>query len=147
MPSSAAKVFSRPNGALVVRTGHFTGRSPKDKYIVRDRHYSDPPSIGVLLTSLCPRQDFDSIYSRLAGFWKGQDIYVQDCFAGADPEFRLPIRVITQRAWHNMFARQLFIRPDWQMTQDHVPEFTVMFAPTFHANPERTGPTPRPASP
>ena len=55
---------------------------------------------------------FDGIYAKMLAFWQGHDLYVQDCFAGADPRYQLPIRVVTQFAWHALFARQLFIRPD-----------------------------------
>jgi phosphoenolpyruvate carboxykinase (ATP) len=66
-------------------------------------------------------------------------VFVQDCFAGADTAFTLPIRVVSQRAWHCLFARQLFIRPDPMKTEEHVPEFTLFFAPTFYADPQRDG--------
>ena len=123
-------------GSLVVRTGRFTGRSPKDKYVVRDEQTDSRVQWGSVNQPMS-EEVFDGLYSRMLNFWKGQDIFVQDCFAGADPGYRLPIRVVTQRAWHNLFARQLFIRPDWTQTENHVPEFTVMFAPTFYSDPER----------
>ena len=72
-------------------------------------------------------------------FWQGHDVYVQDCFVGADPEYGMPIRVVSQLAWHNLFARQLFIRPDPAKTGDHVPQFTILFAPDFQANPAEDG--------
>ena len=125
-------------GSLVVRTGRFTGRSPKDKYVVQDEQTRSRVEWGSVNQPMS-EEVFDDLYSRMLNFWKGQDIFVQDCFAGADPAFQLPIRVVTQRAWHNLFARQLFIRPDWKQTEDHVPEFTVKFAPTFYSDPERDG--------
>ena len=125
-------------GAFVVRTGPFTGRSPKDKYIVRDSGTENTVDWGPVNQPLSPKQ-FDGLFERMATYWQGQDVFVQDCFAGADEATTLPIRVITQRAWHNLFARQLFVRPDPLRTDEHVPEFTVFFAPTFSADPDRDG--------
>jgi len=125
-------------GAFVVRTGPFTGRSPKDKYIVRDSSTENTIDWGAVNQPLSQKQ-FDELFGRMATHWQGQDVFVQDCFAGADEATTLPIRVITQRAWHNLFARQLFVRPDPLRTDEHVPEWTVFFAPTFHADPDRDG--------
>ena len=82
---------------------------------------------------------FDRLYSKMLAYWQGHDLFVQDCFAGADPRYTLPIRVITQYAWHALFARQLFVRPDPLRTQDHVPEFTILFAPRLQATPGEDG--------
>ena len=125
-------------GALAVRTGQFTGRSPKDKYVVREASTEATVDWGSVNQPMS-EQVFDQIYDRLIGSWEGDELFVQDCFAGADPAFTLPVRVITQRAWHALFARQLFLRPDPLKTEDHVPEFTVLFAPTFYTSPEKDG--------
>src|SRR4029077_8503299 len=82
-------------------------------------------------------QIFDQIYERLIGSLEGGELFVQDCLAGADPAYHLPVRVIAQRAWHGLFARQLFLRPEPHKIADQVPEFTVLFAPTFYTNPEK----------
>ena len=82
---------------------------------------------------------FDRLYSKMMAFWQGHDVYVQDCFVGADPEYGMPIRVVSQFAWHNLFARQLFIRPDPEKTGDHKPQFSILFAPDFQANPAEDG--------
>jgi len=82
---------------------------------------------------------FDALYGRLLAYLQGSDLYVQDCFAGADPAHRIPIRVITEYAWHNLFARQLFVRADWKEAQEHVPRFTIIDVPKFHAYPELDG--------
>src|SRR5579883_2411320 len=126
------------NGAFVVRTGQFTGRSPKDKYIVREAGTENTVNWGSVNQPMTEAQ-FDGLFQRMLQFWEGQDVFVQDCFAGADPNNTMPIRVIAQRAWHALFARQLFVRPDPMKTEDHVPEFTLFFAPTFYANPEKDG--------
>src|SRR5579871_3921512 len=126
------------NGAFVVETGQFTGRSPRDKYIVRDAGTETTVEWGSVNQPM-PGQVFDQIYSRLVASLEGEELFVQDCFAGADSDFALPIRVITQRAWHALFARQLFIRPDLSKTEEHVPEFTVLYAPKFQTSSERDG--------
>jgi phosphoenolpyruvate carboxykinase (ATP) len=82
-----------------------------------------------------PEQCFDRMYNRLTAFLEAQEIFVQDCFGGADPSFRLPVRVITQKAWHSLFARQLFIRPTPEQLASLEPQFTLFFAPDFSAIP------------
>jgi phosphoenolpyruvate carboxykinase (ATP) len=125
-------------GAFVVRTGQFTGRSPKDKFIVRDEITDSHVQWGPVNQPM-PEAQFDRLYSKMTAFWQGHDVYVQDCFVGADPAYTLPIRVISQFAWHNLFARQLFIRPDPEKTGEHRPEFTILFAPDFETNPAEDG--------
>jgi phosphoenolpyruvate carboxykinase (ATP) len=122
------------NGALVVRTGQFTGRSPKDKYVVMDSITADTVHWGAVNQAM-PEQCFERMYSRLTAFLEAQEIFVQDCFGGADPHYRLPIRVITQKAWHSLFARQLFLRPTAEQLADLKPQFTLFFAPDFAAIP------------
>jgi len=125
-------------GALVVRTGQYTGRSPDDKFIVREPSTQDRIWWGPVNRPFDPAR-FDALYGRLLAYLQGGDLYVQDCFAGADPAHRIPIRVITEYAWHNLFARQLFVRADWTKTQEHVPRFTVIDVPKFHAYPDLDG--------
>jgi phosphoenolpyruvate carboxykinase (ATP) len=82
---------------------------------------------------------FDLVHRRLLAYLQGKDLFVQDCFAGADPAYRLPIRVITETAWHNLFARNMFIQPNREQLATHVPQFTVINAPNFQADPEVDG--------
>ena len=126
------------NGAFVVRTGQFTGRSPKDKYIVLDESTSSSVHWGPVNQAMHP-ENFDRMYARLTAFLEAQSLFVQDCFGGTDPNYRLPIRVITQRAWHSLFARQLFVRPSAEELANHVPQFTLIFAPGFSALPGEDG--------
>jgi len=84
-------------------------------------------------------QSFAQLYAKMLAFWQGHELFVQDCYVGADPQFTMPIRVITESAWHNLFARQLFIRPDPTKTDQHIPDFTILFAPGFHADPLEDG--------
>lgn len=125
-------------GPLVVRTGHYTGRSPNDKFIVRE-----PESEAYIWWGKVNRPfeigQFEQLYRRVLAYLQGKDLYVQDCFAGADPEHRLPIRVITETAWHNLFARNLFIQATREQLATHHPRFTVLNVPHFHADPQFDG--------
>jgi phosphoenolpyruvate carboxykinase (ATP) len=125
-------------GSFVVRTGQFTGRSPKDKFVVRDETTDQHVQWGAVNQPLSEAH-FDHLYSKMMAFWQGHDVYVQDCFVGADHEYGMPMRVVSQLAWHNLFARQLFIRPDPEQTENHQPQFTILFAPDFQANPVEDG--------
>jgi phosphoenolpyruvate carboxykinase (ATP) len=125
-------------GALVVRTGDHTGRSPLDKFVVRDEVTESTVAWGPVNQPFTPEQ-FDRLYGKLLAYLQARDLYVQDCYVGADLRYQMPIRIITERAWHNLFARQLFVRPDPAGTDEHVPEFTVIQAPGFKANPAMDG--------
>ncbi len=126
------------NGAFAVKTGQFTGRSPKDKYIVREPGTEFAVNWGPVNQPMSP-ESFDRLYTRLTEFLEGKELFVEDCFGGADVAYTLPIRVITQRAWHALFGRQLFIRRDPQDTSEHNPDFTLIFAPDFTAIPSEDG--------
>ncbi len=125
-------------GPYVVRTGQFTGRSPRDKFVVRNSATESVVNWGPVNQPMSEEQ-FEWLYAKMLAYLQGQDVFVHDCYAGADPNYTMPIRVITQRAWHCLFARQLFIRPDPEKTEDHVPEFTLFFLPAFHAEPGEDG--------
>ncbi len=123
-------------GALVVRTGEFTGRSPKDKYIVREASSEATVHWGPVNQPMS-EEHFEQLFSRMLASWKGNEVFVQDCYAGADPAYTLPLRVLTQQAWHALFARQLFLRRPALEPEDS--PFTLYFAPDFRANPELDG--------
>ena len=125
-------------GSLVVRTGQFTGRSPRDKFIVRDEITDSTVEWGGVNQAISEAH-FDRLFARMLAFWQGHEVYVQDSFVGADPAYTLPVRVVSQLAWHNLFARQLFIRPDPAEAAEHVPQFTLLFAPDFQADPAGDG--------
>ncbi len=122
-------------GPFVVDTGKHTARAAADKFVVREES-----SEGNIWWGQYNRpfneESFSMLHSRLQGYLQGRDAFVQDCFAGADPEHRLPIRIITQKAWHSLFARNMFIRPaSLDAYKRHVPEFTVIAVPAFLASP------------
>ncbi|MBE7556009.1 MAG: phosphoenolpyruvate carboxykinase [Anaerolineales bacterium] len=125
-------------GPLVVRTGQHTGRSPSDKFIVQEPSSQDKIWWGKVNKGMDPAP-FAGLHRRLLAYLQGKDLFVQDCFAGADPQYRLPIRIITETAWHSLFARDMFIQAKPEELATHVPEFTVLNAPSFHADPEVDG--------
>ncbi len=125
-------------GPIVVRTGHHTGRSANDKFVVEESTTKDKICWGKINRPIAPEK-FDKLHKRMALQLQTQDVYVQDCFVGADPKHRLPIRIINQYAWHNLFARNMFIEATPEERANHVPEFTVINAPRFHAVPKADG--------
>ncbi len=130
--------FLAHRGPLVVRTGQHTGRAANDKFIVEEPSSQDKVWWGKVNRPIDPDQ-FERLRLRLLAYLQGHDLFVQDCYAGADPDYRLPVRVITEKAWHSLFAHNMFIRPEWEALGEFVPEFTVLHAPNFHAIPEVDG--------
>ena len=126
------------NGALVVQTGQFTGRSPQDKFIVRDELTESAVNWGHVNQPLTVAH-FDAIYSRVLAYLEGKELFVQDCHAGADAEYAVPVRVITQFGWHALFGRQLLIRPGQISTPSGDSAFTLLFAPEFQVDPATEG--------
>ncbi len=127
-------------GPLVTRTGYFTGRAPNDKFIVEEPESCDKVWWGKVNRPFS-EQNFDRLYQRACRFLEGKEVFVQDVLAGADPSYELPVRIITQDAWHNLFARNLFIRPsnfDRSIGVDE-PRFTVLHVPHLHALPSQDG--------
>jgi phosphoenolpyruvate carboxykinase (ATP) len=125
-------------GAVVVRTGHHTGRSPGDKFIVQEPQTEAEIWWGAVNQPISEAH-FDSLHRRLAAYLRGRDLFVQDAAAGADPRYRLPLRVVTEYAWHSLFSRNLFSQILPQSLPEHVPQFTILDAPRFHAIPEQDG--------
>src|SRR6516162_10897460 len=125
-------------GALVSETGKRTGRSPKDKFTVKDSITENRVDWGSVNLPFSP-QRFDALYDRVLEYLQDKQLYVQDLFCGADPRYRLPIQVINEYAWHNLFVRQLFIRPTADELKSHEPGFIILSAPSFKADPQRDG--------
>jgi phosphoenolpyruvate carboxykinase (ATP) len=121
-------------GPIAVRTGHHTGRSADDKFVVREKTPQEDIWWGDMNRPISG-DHFDQLHNRMTMHLQTQDLYVQDCFAGADIDYRLPVRIITQYAWHSLFARNMFIRATPEEQAVHIPEFTVINAPRFHASP------------
>ena len=126
------------SGALSVKTGKFTGRSPDDKFIVDDEITHDIVDWGKVNHPIASEK-FDNIFERMKQHVSGKDFFIFDGFVGADPESRLPIRVFTDNAWYNIFASQIFIRPKPEELDNHKPEFTLFFVNDFASLPEIDG--------
>ncbi|MEW5870255.1 MAG: phosphoenolpyruvate carboxykinase (ATP) [Chloroflexota bacterium] len=125
-------------GSIVVRTGIHTGRAPNDKFIVCCQDDLDKIWWGKVNKPMDPAY-FERLLIRLGAYFQGRDVFVQDTTAVAHPDYRLPIRVITETAWHSLFARNLFIRLKPEQLPGHVPEFTILHAPSFYAQPDEDG--------
>lgn len=126
-------------GAIQATTGKYTGRSPKDRFIVRDEETNENVEWGEVNQPI-DEETFDKLYTKVINHLEEKnELYVFKGFAGADKNYRLPIQVINEFAWHNLFARQMFIRPTKEELKTHDAEFTVISAPTFKANPAVDG--------
>ena len=125
-------------GALKATTGKYTGRSPKDKFLVDDDGTHDRVDWGKTNQPL-PPDKFEALRREMTTFAKDRELFVFEGFGGADPAYRLPIRIITQYAWHSLFAHQLFVRPTPEELVDFQPHFTLLDLPDFHADPARDG--------
>jgi len=126
-------------GPIVVRTGHHTGRSPYDRFIVEEGESAGRIWWGDQNQPIS-REEFARIRTRLTAYFQGRDVFIQDCHAGADADYRLPVRVVTEDAWHSLFARNMFRQiHDPGERAEHVPAFTVINAPRFQAIPELDG--------
>ncbi len=124
-------------GSLVVSTGKYTGRSPKDKFIVREP--SSQEHVDWKANQPFEAAKFDALQERVKDYFGQRQVYVQDLFVAAHPQYRLPIRVISEYAWQNIFARNLFIRPTAEELKTFQPAFTVCDAANFKADPQRDG--------
>jgi phosphoenolpyruvate carboxykinase (ATP) len=124
-------------GPMVCRTGEHTGRSPKDKFLVREPLTEQDIAWGAVNRPMDPA-DFARLHTDVLASLQGSELFVLDCFAGADPKYRVPIRVITEYAWHSLFAHNLFIvdPPDGPGPSD-IQRFTVIDSPSFKADPKR----------
>ena len=126
-------------GPLVCRTGHHTGRSANDKFIVRERSSEDRIWWGKVNRGIDPAK-FDASHQQLLRYLEGKELFVQDLYACADPRYRYPVRVITEYAWHSLFIRNMLQAvPANADPDEHGPALTIIDAPRFHADPERHG--------
>src|SRR2546421_1997309 len=125
-------------GALTAETGKHTGRSPKDKFFVREPTSQDAIWWHAGNQPIATDR-FDGLLRRMQEYIDTHEVYTQDVFACADPRFRLRVRVITELAWHSLFARNLFIRPNADELMRFEPDFTVISLPSFKADPARDG--------
>ncbi len=127
------------DGALVCSTGKYTGRSPNDKFVVKEASSEKNVDWGKVNKPLDPAK-FDALHARMMAYLADKELFVLDAYAGADPAFRLPVRVVTEMAWHNLFVRNMFIpETDAAKQLAHEPQFTVVDIPSFKADPAVDG--------
>jgi len=125
------------DGPLVVLTGQHTGRSPGDKFIVKDAN-TENRVCWDNNKAMSPAHA-DALHAAMMDYAEGRELYVTDVFAGADPHHRLKVRIVTEYAWHALFSYQLLIRPEAEQLKDFAPEFTVIDLPGFEADPTPHG--------
>lgn len=125
-------------GPLAVVTTPHTGRSPKDRFIVQDEQTQGSVWWGGFNTPVAP-EVFDRLLAKMARFLENKELFVQDLFAGTDPRYRLPVRMITEMAYHSLFVRNMFVRPTREELPRHKAEFTVINVPSFKADPATDG--------
>ena len=126
------------NGALVVRTGRRTGRSPTDRFVVEGKNTKDELWWGPVNKAVTP-EVFNKLLSKAKNYLSKRDVFIFDGFAGADPSYRLNVRVVAEKAWHALFAHTLFLRPTQEELNGHKPQFTVINACELLADPKTDG--------
>ncbi|WP_420318737.1 phosphoenolpyruvate carboxykinase (ATP) [Ekhidna sp.] len=125
-------------GALTVNTGKFTGRAPKDKFVVEDEITKDTVWWGNVNQPISS-ENFDKIYNKMLGYLEERKVYVRDMYAGADKTHRLRVRFINTFAWHNLFTYNMFLQPESYKLEEFTPNFTVIDCPGFLADPKTDG--------
>jgi len=126
-------------GPLVARTGAHTGRSPNDKFVVKEAASEKHVHWGPVNKPI-EEAKFDALHKDMMAYLQDKDLFVLDAWGGTDPKYKMPIRVVNEFAWHNLFARNMFLpETDPQKRKEHRPEFTVIDAPKFKADPARHG--------
>ena len=125
-------------GALAIDTGEFTGRSPKDKYVVFDENTKDSVWWGDVNNKFESSQ-FDLLHHRMLAYFAQKEVYVRDAYACADPRYRINIRVVNEYPWSNLFAYNLFLRPERKELEDFKHDWLILNAPGFKADPKIDG--------
>ncbi|HCI71423.1 MAG TPA: phosphoenolpyruvate carboxykinase (ATP), partial [Balneola sp.] len=135
---SRGEAFLTKDHALVVHTGKFTGRSPKDKFIVDQPSVHDDIDWGDVNQPIS-EEVFDKLFKKAQNYLSDKELFVKDLYCGADKETQLQVRVVSEVAYHGLFAHNMFIRPSNDELANHEPEFTVMAAPFLEADPAEDG--------
>jgi phosphoenolpyruvate carboxykinase (ATP) len=126
------------NGALCVKTGKYTGRSPDDKFIVEEPSSQEEIHWNKLNVAIS-ENNFNRLYRRVLSYVQGRDLYIFDGYVGADPKYSKGVRIITELASHSLFAQQMFLRPSAHELESHEADFTVIAVPGLHGDPEDDG--------
>ncbi len=127
-----------PGGAFVVETGEYTGRSPKDKFIVEEPSSKNDIWWGSVNKPIS-EANYKKIREKFIAYYTDRDLFVQDVFAGADDDYRLSVRVVTETAWHALFTRNMFIQPSEGEAASFHPDFTILHAPGLNVDPKSDG--------
>lgn len=122
------------SGALAINTGEFTGRSPQDRFIVKDSITEDKVWWGKVNIPFEPAA-FDALYKKVTAYLSNKEVFVRDSYVCADPNYRLNVRVVTETAWSNLFCYNMFLRPEKEELNGFTPEWTLICAPDFYADP------------
>ena len=125
-------------GALLINTGEFTGRSPKDKFCVKDNITAEAVHWNDYNIAITP-EVFDKMHAKLIGHLSKKELWVRDAYVCADPKYRLNIRVVNENPWSNLFAYNMFLRPQENELENFLPEWTILHAPSFMADPTTDG--------
>lgn len=125
-------------GALMADTGKFTGRSPKDRFVVQDENTADSVWWGDINIPIAADK-FDQLHQKMVAYLADKKLYVRDAYAGANPDYQLKLRVVNELAWHNLFAYNLFLRPAEGADTSWEPDFSIICAPGFQADPAVDG--------
>ena len=126
------------SGALAVNTGEFTGRSPKDRFIVKDDLTKDEVWWGDINIPFS-EEAFDKLYEKITKHLSNKELYVREAYACADPRYQMNLRIITELPWVNLFAYNMFLRPTEKQLEDFSPEWTILQAPSYMAIPDEDG--------
>jgi phosphoenolpyruvate carboxykinase (ATP) len=125
-------------GALAINTGEFTGRSPQDRFIVKDDITADKVWWGKVNLAFEPAK-FNALYDKMADYLSNKEIYVRDSYVCSDKNYRMNVRVVTETPWSNLFCYNMFLRPEMSELDNFQPEWHVICAPGFKADPEVDG--------
>ena len=126
------------NGALMADTGEFTGRSPKDRFVVKDENTADSVWWGDINIPFAPDK-FEQLHGKMLAYLADKKLYVREAFAGAHPAYRLKLRIVNEQAWHNLFCYNMFLRPAEGEDTSWAPDFSIICAPGFEADPATDG--------
>jgi phosphoenolpyruvate carboxykinase (ATP) len=126
------------NGALMADTGKFTGRSPKDRFVVKDANTENSVWWGDINIPF-EADKFDQLHEKMLAYLADKDIYVREAYAGANPDYQLKLRIVNEQAWHNLFCYNMFLRPEPGADTSWTPDFSIICAPGFEADPAVDG--------
>ena len=125
-------------GALMADTGKFTGRSPKDRFVVKDANTADSVWWGDINIPF-DADKFDQLHQKMVAYLATKELYVREAYAGSNPDYQLKLRIVNEQAWHNLFCYNMFLRPEADADTSWLPDFSIICAPGFEADPAVDG--------